>query len=454
MTAHSKARLESFVLATLRERRGWTQVQLAEAAELSEGTIKAYENGYRRLSRERLHPLAAIMGFSSDAVDCILFGLAGVPPLFEEAHLVAGLDDEEALRVRSAAARVGLVAAKEFEARAVTAIRRQRHEDARTQAGPLCRQLSRLSPSHIEDFLGSLPAALIYAVVERLSDESVKTATRDPRNAVWPASLALKVANHAPRDRDRNFLQGWAWAFVGNSLRAANGLLRAERAFSHSHEFLALASPFDDFPLDTWTLPCLEASLKRDQFRFEEALDLLRNAMSGAPPEAKANVLLERATTLETQGESEKAIETLEEVRPLIDGKRQHYLLFAQRFNLGASLINVDKATETERLLPTIRSLAVDLRSEISVVRVAWLTGIVAAAMERHRDALSSFEQVHHYFMRKDLVCDAANVALDEAKVRRRCGDYTGAKAKCDEAARVFGHQGIKAETVEALVTS
>src|ERR1700709_2057434 len=85
--AKEKRSPEGLALLYLRDARGWTQKDLAAALRLTDSKrLCRYENGDLPLTRETLDSLVAPMGFSSEAVDVLLFAYQLIFPLPEEAE--------------------------------------------------------------------------------------------------------------------------------------------------------------------------------------------------------------------------------------------------------------------------------------------------------------------------------------------------------------------------------
>ena len=72
-------------------------------------------------------------------------------------------------------------------------------------------------------------------------------------------------------------LRARAWGYIGNARRVRSDLHAAEGAFEEA--YLQLEKGTED-PLERAILLDLEASLRRDQRRFDEAYKLLRRAIS------------------------------------------------------------------------------------------------------------------------------------------------------------------------------
>src|SRR5262245_23974239 len=99
--ARKQLSAEALALIYLREERRWTQKELAQAKGLaSHHVISRYETGESPLSRRELDAMAALMGFSREEVDALLFVYSLVSPLKpEESAFPLELTPEELRRI-------------------------------------------------------------------------------------------------------------------------------------------------------------------------------------------------------------------------------------------------------------------------------------------------------------------------------------------------------------------
>ncbi len=122
-----------------------------------------------------------------------------------------------------------------------------------------------------------------WALVERLCEESVVQASRDLGRATFLARLARETARRVPGPKDWvRRVRAFAAAHAANVLRVSGRLKAADALFQKAKPLWA-AGYDPDGVLDPGRLLDLEASLRRDQRRFEEALEL-----AGAGPRRKS----------------------------------------------------------------------------------------------------------------------------------------------------------------------
>jgi transcriptional regulator with XRE-family HTH domain len=443
---------ESLVLSTLRKARGWTGQELAAASGTSDKMISRYESGQRPPSRERLEALAAAMGYGPAAIDLVLLALKGAAGGAERPRSPVDPAPGELRGIRTVAARVGLADVDLTEKSLVRLLRTRRARKARRQAARLWAQLRNETAAKRRLLVERAREYQTWALSERLCHASEDAASDRADLALELAGLACRVAELAPGEKAwRSRLQGYALAYLANARRVAGDLPGAEETFARAWKLWEAGAEADSGLLAEWRLLDLEASLHRDRRRFREALDRLDQVRAAAPPTAVGRILVKKAATLDQLGEAEQSIETLREAAPLVDGKREPRLLFGLRFILAVNLCHLGRYAEAETLLPEVRALAMALRKELDLVRVLWLDGKIAAGLDRHAEAASSFEQVRREFTAREIAWDSALVTLELAELYLREGRTWEVRALVEEMVWVFRSQGIHREALAAL---
>jgi transcriptional regulator with XRE-family HTH domain/predicted negative regulator of RcsB-dependent stress response len=442
--------LASVTLTALRHARGWTGQELAQATGLSAQMISLYENE-RAPSRRKLESFAAAMGYGVEAVDFLLFGLAqatarAAPP--------SSPDDptaEEARRIQRAAVRVGQAAQAAATEHLTTLLRARRAAQARRAAEQAWARLAPRTAAERRRMVETSPEFQGWGLVERLCHESEEAASDSAARALELAELALLVAALTPGGEAwRSRLLGYAFAFLANARRVGNDLDGAEEALASAWRFwqAGVAAPG---PLAAWRLLYLEASLRRDQRRFREALRLLDRARAEAPPAAVGRILMKRASTLEQMGEAEQASAVLREAAPLLDQATEPRLPWVLRFNLTTILCQLERYGEAEALLPEVRELALALGKELDQVRVTWLEGRVAAGRGRTAQALVALEEARREFTARELAYDAALVSLDLAALHLQQRHTSEVRALARELVWIFKAPAFHREALAAL---
>src|SRR5436305_950818 len=160
----------------LREARGWSQKELAQANGIAPGTLSEYESGKLELTRERLEELLAPMAVGADDVES---GLAG-EPLFRPAPAAPAtpVDPTAAERriLKRAAARLVRRVGDEFKAWWLAEVRQTHAAADRSAAEALWRRLKAHPAGERRALVEREPAMHAWALAERLCAESEEEA--------------------------------------------------------------------------------------------------------------------------------------------------------------------------------------------------------------------------------------------------------------------------------------
>jgi transcriptional regulator with XRE-family HTH domain len=440
------------VLRFLRFAAGWSEAELAQALDIKPDLISKYETGRKPLRRERLEELLAAMDVPSESIDACLYA-HGVA--FPQEFPGSPVDPSPAARrsIHRTAAGAGQQAVLATVEKLTENTRRLQAAQARQQAAELWEALSRMPPKQRRAAVEAEPKYWTWAVAERLCAESERSAAHRADRAMELAKLALRVAEFAPGpERWRYRIQGYAWAFVGNSRRVQGDLAGAEEAFSYSGRFWETGAPSDSGVLDGSRPLDLKGSLRQYQSRFEEALDLFELAQSAAKDvEAAGRILIKKASTLRQMAEYERSLIELRRANSLVEGSGDSRLTWLVRYLLTANLCDMGRYSEAEALVPALREKAVGLGNELDLMRVLWLEGRVVAGLERWEEALTTLEQVRRYFTAKQIAYDAALASLEVAVLYLESGRTGEVKTLVKEMLWIFKAQGVHKEAVAAL---
>ena len=288
-----------------------------------------------------------------------------------------------------------------------------------------------------------------WALCERVCEESTRAASRNVEEAGSLARLAREIADRVRGPEGwRHSIQGYAAAHGANPLRVAGELKAADCAFAEAKRLLRSgADPAG--VLDPGRVLGLEASLRRDQRRFDEALALLDEAAAvGRRPE---RALIKKGFTLEVMGEYERAVETLLQAAPLVDRLGDPRLWYNQRFNLAVNYTHLSRCADALELARQVREQAVDLGDEIFLIRVTWLEGRIAAGLGRPEEALRLLEEARRRFATKKMPYDVALASLEEAVLLLDQGRVAEVKALAQGLTQVFDSKGVHREALATL---
>jgi len=339
----------SVVLTFLRESQGWSQADLGRASGISPNLLNDYEAGRKTLTRERLEFIIGFMGLPPERIDATLACMeanrassrspAGPADRFAESHR----------HVEVVAGRVGRLAT-DF-ARSLLSLLTVEGEGLyeRQRADFLWTRMKRRPPDERLTLVEDSKKFRSWALCERVASESIEAASSDPAEALELARLALRIAELAPGEETRRWrLQGYAGAFVANAHRVLGDLPLADRALTRAKKLWEAGALGDSGLLNgVWVL-WIEATLRKTQRRFPQALRWIDEALAADRDDLRGQLLLSKAQIFKALGEVEKSTSALREAASLIDERRDPRIALGVRFELLVNLCLQDRAAEAE----------------------------------------------------------------------------------------------------------
>lgn len=443
----------SLTLTLLRSARGWTQKDLAKATGIPSSVLSDYEKGRRALSRTKLEKLAAALGMESETTELSTFCAEFLQP--EEGTGEVGspmeLDEAERQLARRASALAARWAGERTRTEMVRFLQSRKIRQVRKEAEGLWERLKQYSPRERRVLVEGGREFRTWALCERLCAESEKAAPADTGRALDLADLALKVASRVTGEEGwRSQVQGYAWAFVGNARRVAGDLAGSDEAFSRVALLCRSTASFSRV-LDEGRVLDLEASLRKHQGRFAEALALHERALALTPPTNSGYILLNKAFTLEQMENYEDGLATLKQAEAVVDEGREPRLMCVLRFNLAVNLCHLGRYEDAVILIPEIRRLAIQLGNGLDLIRVLWLEGRTSAGLGRRAEAITALEQVRMELIFRGIAYDMALVSLELAALYLEERRNEEVKVLCQQMAPIFRAQGVHREALAAL---
>ena len=450
MAKRGDPRVLRHVVVGLRYLAGKTQTAFAEACRVDQASLSNYEQGKSAPSEEVLRRMAEAAPVRWSVAVYLRRAFAGI-------LAVAG---QTGAKARPAAAALDAIA--EEVVLAVTPLRiewegapGETPELARRAARAIVGRLLPLAPARRRRLLElTAEASRSWAVAEGLCHESASRAAHDAGESHELAALALFVAERLPGSEGwKAAVLAYCWAFLGNALRVGNDFDGADAAFARSRPLWESGSAADRERLAAWRLPDLEASLRREQQRFPEALALLERAQALAEPGdlEVGRILLNKEHVYERMGDLPAALATLEEAAPRIAAAGDPHLRFAHRFNTADVLGQLKRYAEAEALLPEIRELAIRQGNGLNSLRVLWLEARLDTGRGRRDEAARKLEEVQREFTARALPYDAALASLELAVLWLKSGRTAEVRELAAGMAWIFEAQKIRREALAAL---
>jgi tetratricopeptide (TPR) repeat protein len=296
-----------------------------------------------------------------------------------------------------------------------------------------------------------------WGFFEHLIERAQEMVVDDARRAEDALRLALDVTEqlkpeeHGPGAAEAAKARTWTW--LGNALRVLGDFRQAEMAFQTA-ELYRQRSWLD--PLDEALVLEFKAPLRRAQGRFEEALELLDEALAiyreVNEPHLQGRALAIKGLSLRYKGDLKGAADCFRTSLFLLDGTREPRLMVAGQFNLILCLHDAGRSAEAAQLIPEARRLMEQAGARSDLLRLRWTEGVVAAALGRLDEAEEAYLETRESFLESGMAFDAALVSLDLAAVYLRQGRTAETRQVAEEMLPVFRSRDVYREALAALI--
>lgn len=333
----------------------------------------------------------------------------------------------------------------------------------RLSAGELWEELRPESCSRRHLLLQEKPRYRTWGLFELLIEKARHAVLMEPQKAEEILHLALDLASgldastYGPGSVEAAKTR--AWAYLGNALRVRWDFRGAERAFQLAKEHLA-KSWLD--PLDEALLLELEASLRRAQRRYDEALGLLQLAIElyreVHEPHLQGRALLAQGLVLQYRQDYEAACVAFHGSLFLLDGLEDPRLVAVGQFNLVNCLHESGRTAEAAALLPETRQLMERSGTRSDLVRLRWLEGRIAAVIDQAGRAGQAavaeraLVETREAWIEDGSAFDAALASLDLAALYARQGRVLEARRLVEEILPIFRSCELHGEALAALI--
>jgi tetratricopeptide (TPR) repeat protein len=326
----------------------------------------------------------------------------------------------------------------------------------RAEAPSLFVELTGLPSEQRELLLRNSVRFHTWGVFELLIERSFETSIHNPVYAEELGALALRLSEYldaGPYGKElTEDLRARAWAYIGNARRVRSDLHGADQALEHAHRHLAGGTK--DL-LERATLLDLEASLRRDQRRFDDAHKLLRRAISifvqSDQRHRAGRSLVNLATVCHFTGSLSEAIPLLFEALDYIDPEQEPRLLLCARHNLIDDLAEGGRFIEAEGLYRATRPLYRNFPDAWTQNRRKWAKGKIVRGLGQADQAESLFLAARDGFIDEGIPYDTALVSLELAMLYAEQGRTADLKRLAGEMVPIFSSLHIHREALAAL---
>ncbi len=443
---------EALALKYLREAAGVPRKDHAARLGHADDTLLGkYERGDKEMSRDLLVSMVEPVGQTPEAVDALIALHRLVKHVLpEEPSSPVSLDRKELEWLDRTCLALARTLLGDIRNELIRWKKQRKARAARQEAERLWLGLQKATPRRRRELVEIYPRYRTWAMAERVCAASVRKAADSADEALELARFALFIAERVP-EGFRSRVEGYCWGYVGNAQRVGNDWDAADQSFVRTWVLWHAGTDSDLLP--EWRLYSLEASLRREQHRFPEALaqlDLARDHSKG-DSWAAAHILLQKEHVFQQMGDSQAALLVLDEAAPLIEVLEDPQFLFALRFNRADNLLRLDYFEEAAVLVPGVRTMAVEQGDALSLTRVLWLEAKAFAGQGRKPEAMTRLEQVWDDFTERRLPYDAALSALDLAVLQLEDRRSTEVREMSLGLAWIFRSKKIHREALVAL---
>lgn len=334
---------------------------------------------------------------------------------------------------------------------AVRAIQQQRRDDE-ARAGEMLAALLDLSADASRSAVESDPRYHSWALADLLRERSFAAGTEDPARSRHLARLAVAVAERAPEvggDRLRADLLSAAWAQLGNAERIATDLHAADAALRTALDHLGRGT---GDPLPRARALSLLASLRSDQSRFDEAVEMAKRSASlyrrAGDDHGYGRTLLQVATYHAYRDELDLACSRLDEALGHLDAAAEPRLVLLARHNRASFLERAGRLEEAAGELAAARELA---EAPLDRLRLRWLEGRLELRRTGPEAGEAILSEVRDAFLDRGLGYEAAQVSLELAVLYAEQGRTADQRRLAEEMVPMFAARGVHPEAQAAL---
>jgi tetratricopeptide (TPR) repeat protein len=296
-----------------------------------------------------------------------------------------------------------------------------------------------------------------WGLCRLLLRKSLEAVFDSPARALQRADLAVRISWHLGKAYHPDWVLGLrarAFAYLGNARRVLGELHSADAAFRQAETCFA-GSQTDDPKIEAEILD-MKSSLRLDQLRFQEALDLSDRALQlyreTQDSHGTGIALIKRAKMLREMQEIAQAIQLLQQSATEISRDQEPRLFAYLQFNLLGCLALANRHQEALDLLPEARTLFQAHAQPTDMIRLRWAEGSIAFGLGRIEEAETVFREVQREFLDRGMDYNAALASLDLAVLFSQEGRTTELKHLAVELMAAFKIREIYRESTAAFL--
>jgi len=264
-----------------------------------------------------------------------------------------------------------------------------------------------------------------WGLAELLCRMSEEEAARNPKRSGEIAELAVAVAlalrELEPAEKHwLHLLRAYAYAHLANAYRAQGDLRGADEAFVIACSWWTPAyADVGDVLGYAARFLAFRASLRRDERRFDEALECIEQALEAdAPPELRMRILISKAKLYADRGDFELAVEALKEAEAHVPaGEHDPRVRLCLAQNRLDYLSKLGRFVEAELALSDVEAVARDLGTPLDTLRLQWIAARIARGLGKTEEAIANLAVLHERLVAEGLCYDAALLALELAVI-------------------------------------
>jgi len=295
------------------------------------------------------------------------------------------------------------------------------------------------------------------ALAELLVETGRELVREDPAEARSLAELVPTVLLWTPGALEHpwsHVLRLRALAHRANAQRVAGDLVAAGETFRQVRALANARPPAD--PEVELELGSLEASLRIDQGRFVEAVDLLDRSIQMqqgmGDGRGLSRSLVQKGICLAESGAHAAATAAMRKAIALLSPETDEPLYVGAVLNLALCLCEADDHAAAREVVESHRSLFGRQTDAWSTLKREWIEGRIALGLGELETAERLLGAVRHAYLERNSGLDAAMVSLDLATLLLRQGRTSELKEISRLIQPVFESRDVPRETIAALL--